>query len=65
MSAIVNKRKLMEATQAFIKASQPTVELFKNMSGAMAQCFTDMSGVDCKLVIQVKKADLKEENENG
>lgn len=57
MSSIANKRKLMAATQAFIKKSAPEAGDFKAVCDCLAQVISDEIGADCKLVLKVSLPD--------
>ncbi|HDR9163644.1 TPA: hypothetical protein QDB28_004048 [Burkholderia vietnamiensis] len=53
MSAIANKRKLLEAVNALVKASKPDLPEMQTAAGALAQVFSDILGVDVTLVMRM------------
>lgn len=54
MSAIVNKRKFLEAAQALVKARAADETHFAEVFSTLAQVTTDALGRDCELVLRLK-----------
>lgn len=51
MSAISNRRAFLEAAQVLGKSSSPTMDQFQAVTQALAQMFTDETGVNCRVSI--------------
>ncbi|MBN3839314.1 hypothetical protein [Burkholderia sp. Ac-20349] len=58
MSAIANKRKLVEAVHELVKKSEPDLPDMQAAAGALAQVFSDMLGIDVTLILRMGKADV-------
>ncbi|KDR25989.1 hypothetical protein [Caballeronia zhejiangensis] len=59
MSAIANKRRLLEATQALVKRNDAGLPEIHAASNALAQVFSDMLGVDVELRMRVDAKQMK------
>lgn len=58
MSAIANKRKLLEAVNALVKVGEPDDTHIEAATQALAQVFTDIIGADVTLTIKVNPKQL-------
>lgn len=55
-----NKRTLMAAVQKLVHTNDPQMEDFEAVTAALAQVFTDSTGVECQVVMRANVASLKE-----
>jgi hypothetical protein len=53
VSEIVNRRVLLERTQALVKTNQPTLEHISAVGHALANVITDLLGAECRVVIKL------------
>lgn len=58
MSAISNRRALLEATQRLVKMSAPDLDDYKAVAQALAQVITDDAGVPIKVVLRASATDI-------
>lgn len=60
MSAVANRRALMDAVQRLIKTNAPDIDDYHAVTHALAQVMTDDVGVECTLVLRVNALGLAE-----
>jgi hypothetical protein len=53
MSDVVNRRVLLERTNALVKKSQPTLNDVSEVGDALADVITDLLGASCRVIIKV------------
>lgn len=58
--SVTSKRDLMAAVHKLVHASQPEMADFEAVTAALAQVFTDETGVECQVAMRVKVSSLNE-----
>lgn len=53
MNSVVNRRILLERTNALVRKGQPTLNDVSEVGDALADVITDLIGASCRVIIKV------------